>query len=176
MSKRITFQGTQIRFLQECVVCQKPASADYKITKTFTFGNRSVTITLPVPMCTEHYDLATRKNARERAVERIGLIAGGLIGIIVAVGLLTYWGSTGQGNTFMNVFLAIVLGLGFFLIVWVTTAFWLAPAFGDPQSKVARNAVKIYHFKPGSQELTLEFANEPVADAAGRVNQNILVG
>lgn len=170
MSKKLTFQGAGVRFPVNCVICEQPAACEYKIERIFTYGNRSITITLPVPMCDTHHAMATRKSAKEQAVGKLGIGLGALAGLASAGGLLAYWASTNQGNLLLNGLMALVVGAGAFLILWVLFTGWIAPMFADPESKAARNAVKIALYRPNTQELTLEFFNEQVAERVGRLN------
>lgn len=174
MARRIIFNGVEIGFPTACVVCQQPSQSDYKISKIFSYGNRTITVTLPVPMCPEHYAMAMHKGPAEQTVGRIGLGLGALFGLAAAIALLVYWSNTGQGSLVTNILLALVLAAGIFLIFWVLFAFWIAPLFAMPDQKAARNAVKIRRYWPSSQQLQLEFYNEQIANRVVQANQGLV--
>jgi hypothetical protein len=175
MSKMVKIQGSECDFPNTCVVCFQPAQQTYKIDRTFTYGQRSITIALPVPMCSAHYEQAVTKSATELLWERIGLVGGGLIGLLLTVGLLVYWVSGGESISILNVLVAGVVGIGFFLIVWMATIYWLAPAFALPESKAARQAVRLVKYWPGKNILQLEFVNDRTAELFAGENEAILI-
>jgi hypothetical protein len=175
MAKRLVFNGVEIGFPSACVVCQGPAKDDFKISKIFSYGNRSITVTLPVPMCETHYQLAIKKNAAERGVGTAGLILGGLLGIAAAAALLAFWASSGQGTGILNIFMALFVGAGIFLVVWLLAMFGIAPFFADQDTKAARHSVKITRYWPANRRMQLEFYNEQIADRIARVNQDRIV-
>ncbi len=169
MGTRIRLRGTKIQFPQGCVVCGQPADCDYPLERTLSYGSRSVTIQLPVPMCAAHYDLAVQPDPLERAIEHAGLATGALLGVVVTVSLILYWESSGQGG-WLNDLIALVPGAGIFLAVWMGAKYGLAPYFGAPLARSARRAVQIRRYFPITQELELEFINERVAQAVQRAN------
>jgi hypothetical protein len=170
MPRSIKVQGKSVAMPPQCVVCLQPAANTYKIDKSFTYGNRTVYLTLPVPMCDAHYGLAMTKNQKEKAVGKMGMIAGIIVGLLVAIGLNVYWASTHQGSLAFNIPLAVFLGVGFFLIVWLATMFWLAPSFANPESKKARRAVRIKAYWPRDDVMQLEFENDRMAYRVAEVN------
>jgi hypothetical protein len=94
MSKWLTFQDSRIRFPSVCLVCQLSAEKQYNISRTFIYGRRSIYITLPMPLCTNHYAIAFKKSYTERLVARVGLVLGIAAGLVVAIGLLSYWAAS----------------------------------------------------------------------------------
>lgn len=176
MPKPVIFKGTKVSFPNSCVVCQQPASSEYKIMRTMNYGNRSITISFPVPMCANHHALAVNKNAAEKKVGKIGNILGIIFGILAAAGLIVLWSTSGTAINVLNIFLAIFLGLGVFLIFWVLFAGFIAPKFADEDTKTARNAVRIGRFWPAKQELELLFCNDQIAASVSQVNKDIIIG
>jgi hypothetical protein len=170
MSKTIKVQGKSVAMPPQCVVCLQPAANTYKIERSFSYGNSTVLVNVPVPLCGTHHAQAAAKSPAEKTAAKIGLIAGAVIGLVSAAGLLAYWASSGQGSLVLNIFLALVLGAGFFLIVWLATAFWLAPSFANPESKKARQAVRIMAYWPRDEVMQLEFENETAADLVAGMN------
>ena len=170
MSKAIDVQLTQVRFPATCVVCMSPASREYKLQKIFTFGRRSYTVTLNVPMCDLHFESASFKGTAEKLIGKIGVAVGILAGLIATVMLLTHWQGTGQGNIILNLFAGGVFGIGIFLILWAMISLSVAPLFAEPASKEARNAVKMTRYWPKDQFVRLEFENEQLAEIVKSVN------
>jgi hypothetical protein len=170
MAKIVTFKGSQISFPPACVHCQQPAQARYDVTRTFAYGNRSVTVTLGMPLCAAHHETAVRKNPTEKLIGQIGLALGAVGGIAAALGLISYWSSSGQGSGILNIALAAILGVGVFLILWMLLAFFVAPRFGDPEAKAIRSAMRIRHYWPAAQDIQLEFANDAAAAAVVAAN------
>ncbi len=175
MSKRLIFNSSEIRFPPACLVCQLPAEKQYEISRSFSYGNRSLSISIPVPLCLNHFVIASSKSRGERLVGQIGLGLGTLLGIGVALALLSYWISSEQGNLVPNLFLAAFIGLGAFLITWALLAFFIAPLFASPETKAVRGAMKILHYWPANQNIQLEFANEALAELIARDNADRLV-
>lgn len=164
MSQKIDIELSQVRFPYTCVVCLSPASKEYELQKVFTFGRRSYTVRMNVPMCDHHFGSASFKGSAEKLVGTVGLIVGALGGLLGTILLLVYWASTGQGNLLLNLLAGGFLGLGIFLILWALISLVVAPWFAEPASKEARHAVKITHYWPGDQRVRLEFQNERFAD------------
>lgn len=175
MGKTIRFHGVKILFPQSCVVCAQPAEEHYKIMRTFNYGKRNITIELPLPMCKNHYLQAKTKSPSERTCERIGMIVGGIVGLLVMGALLNYWSASNQGAMGLNLLLAGVVGLGAFLIVWVTTLLWIAPRYAFSEAKAARNSVRLEKYSPAQEILELSFVNERVADQVVRQNSPIVL-
>ena len=168
MSKTIDVQKSKLKFPPVCVVCMSPATQVYQVEKVFTFGKNSYMVQVPVPMCDLDYGFASEKNEAERLVGWIGLVAGLAVWAITAGALLIYWAGTQQGNFFLNLFLANILGSGLFLTLWVAMTFWLAPYFANSDAKQARNAVRLTHYWPKDEFIRLGFENEQLAEMVER--------
>ena len=175
MTKILTFKGLDIVFPYFCMVCQQPAEKQYTVSKTFFYGKRSITINQTIPLCSQHHAIANTKSSTEIIVERLGVIIGILTGMEVTGGLLWYWTRTEEGNIFINIFLASVVGIGFFLISWTAISLLLSPVFAGADSKLVRESLKIRRYWPGSGEVQLEFANESCADMVANANFTKLV-
>jgi hypothetical protein len=141
-----------------------PASKEYRLDKTFSMGRRSYTVKVNVPMCDPHFEAASIKGSAEKLVGTLGVIGGVLAGLFAAVILMVRWQGTGESNLILQLFAATVFGLGIFLIIWAVVALSVAPLFAEPESKEARNAVRITHYWPGNQVVRLEFQNEQLAE------------
>src|SRR5262249_36736314 len=141
-SLRVRLDGLEMPNL--CVACGAPATRRYDLLRTFTYGKRSHSITLPAPMCDKHHAHAAHRSRAERRCQQVGLVAGAIAGLATAAALATYWASNGSGLSALNLMLAAFVGLGGFLIVWVGVLLWVAPRFADPASKAARSAVTLY--------------------------------
>lgn len=153
MSTRLTLGTMKIAFPPACMVCQQHASQTYEITRTISYGKRTVTASLPIPLCDTHHALAKTKNAAERLVGSIGAVLGAVAGLASAVALIRYWSSTGQGSLPLNLVLAGVSAIGFFLVIWFTAIVLVAPVFADAESRAVRRAVRIRHFWPARDHL-----------------------
>jgi hypothetical protein len=175
MTKRIIFHGTDIHFPSACVVCEQLAVGGYPISRTLSADGEKTTISLSIPLCRDHYNLADRKSVTDRGIGRLGLLGGLLQGIFVAAGLWIYWASTGQGSPGSNLALALGAGLGIFLTIWLFTTYWLAPLFGDREAETAQQAVRIRHFWPDTQNLQLEFDNDLIAELVAVANRDRVV-
>jgi hypothetical protein len=160
---RIVQTSSQVALPPYCVFCLAPADKMYKIDRTFSYGRASQTVEVEIPLCAEHYRVATHKNPAEILVGRIGFWLGVLAGVATGGGLLIYWFVHRQGTPLLNIPIALAIGTGFFLILWSSSIFWLAPQFADPQSRQVRESVRILHFWPGDDLLELEFQNERAA-------------
>jgi uncharacterized membrane protein len=147
-----------------------PASKEYKLQKTFTYGRRSYTVDLTVPMCEQHFNAASFKGPAERFVAALGVIIGILVGIFATVMLISHWRGTGQGNIPLNLLVGGIFGIGMFLIVWAIVSLSIAPLFADQDSKDARNAVRITHYWPKDQFVRLTFEQEQLADIVQKAN------
>jgi hypothetical protein len=170
MSKAIDVPLSQFRFPATCVVCMSPASKQYILEKTFSYGRRSYTVKVNVPMCDSHFEAASFKGMAEKLVGTLGVIGGILAGLFAAVILMIRWEGTGEGNLILKLFAGGVFGVGIFLIVWAVIALSVAPLFAEPESKEARNAVRITHYWPGKQVVRLEFQNEQLAEMVEYTN------
>jgi len=148
-----------------------PASKQYELERIFSYGrSKSYTVKVSVPMCELHFEAASFKGTAERLVGILGVIIGIFAGLIAVIILLTHWVSTGERNIILNLFAGGVFGLGVFIMVWAGISFWLAPLFAVPESKEARNAVKITQYWPKDQFVQLEFQNESLAEIVQKAN------
>lgn len=170
MSKKIDVLLSQVRFPSTCVVCMSPASKHYPLEKTFSMGRRSYTVKVNVPMCDPHFEAASFKGTAEKLVGTLGVIGGILAGLFAAVILMLRWQGAGEGNIILKLFAGGVFGLGIFLIVWAVMALSVAPLFAEPESKEARNAVRITHYWPSNQVVRLEFQNEQLAEVVEKAS------
>src|SRR5689334_20251953 len=118
MSKTFDVALSQIKFPSICVVCMSPAAKSYELQKTFTYGRRSYTVKVSVPMCDLHFEAASFKGTAEKLVGTLGTIGGILAGLFAAIILIFRWQGTGEGNIILNLFAGGVFGIGIFLIVW----------------------------------------------------------
>jgi len=147
-----------------------PAPKSYELQKIFTYGRRSYTIKVNLPMCDLHFEAASFTGTAEKLVGTLGVIGGILAGLFAAIILMVRWRGTGEGNLILNLFAGGVFGLGIFLIVWAVFALSVAPLFAEPESKEARNAVRITRYWPSDKVVQLEFQNEQLAEIVGTAN------
>jgi hypothetical protein len=164
MSKTIDVLLSQVRFPSTCVVCLSPASKQYRLEKTFSMGRRSYAVKVNVPMCDPHFDAASFKGSAEKFVGTLGVMGGILVGLFAAVILMLRWQGAGADNIILKLFAGGIFGFGIFLIVWAVIALSVAPLFAEPESKEARNAVRITHYWPSNQVVRLKFQNEQLAE------------
>ena len=169
MSKSIIAPLAQLRFPPNCVMCLSPASKTHPIQQVFTYGRRSHTITVDVPMCEIHYQKASFKSPMEKAFGCLGIAAGVLAGLLAVIVLFLRW--VGDNSLVTKLFVAAIVGFGMFILVWWIIAVQIAPLFAVPESKEARNAVRITRYVPGEQSVQLEFRNEQAADLVQQLNQ-----
>jgi hypothetical protein len=170
MIKTIDVQLSQLRFPRTCVVCMSPATKFFKLEKIFTYGRRSHSVSVDVPMCDQHFEAASYKGTAERLVGALGVGIGILFGIFAAAMLVLRWRGTGEGNIILNLLVAGVFGLGMFLIFWAVISLSIAPHFADAASKEARNAVRITRYWPKDQFVRLSFENEQLAEIVQNAN------
>jgi len=170
MSKTIDAQLSQLHFPMTCAVCMSPATTHYKLDKIFTYGRRSHTVKVDVPMCEQHFSAASFKGAAERFVGWLGVGISILVGLFAMVILILRWQGTGEGNILLNLFVGGVFGLGIFLIVWAIISLSIAPRFADPASKEARNAVQITHYWPKDKFVRLSFEQDYLADIVQKMS------
>jgi hypothetical protein len=168
--KAINVPLSEVRFPATCVVCMSPAPKSYELQKIFTYGRRSYTIKVNLPMCDLHFEAASFTGTAEKLVGTLGVIGGILAGLFAAIILMVRWRGTGEGNLILNLFAGGVFGLGIFLIVWAVFALSVAPLFAEPESKEARNAVRITRYWPSDKVVQLEFQNEQLAEIVGTAN------
>jgi hypothetical protein len=170
MSKAIDAPLSQLRFPSTCVVCMSPASKQYPLEKIFSMGRRSYTVKVNVPMCDLHFQAASFKGIVEKLVGKLAVIGGILAGLFAAIILFVRWEGNGANNIILKLFGGGVFGLGIFLIVWALIALSVAPLFAEPESKEARNAVRITHYWPKDKIVRLEFQNEQLAEIVEKTN------
>ena len=170
MSKATDVPLSQLRFPSTCVVCMSPASKQYPLEKIFSMGRRSYTVKVNVPTCDLHFQAASFKGTVEKLVGKLAVIGGILAGLIAAMILFVRWEGNGANNIILKLFGGGVFGLGMFLIVWALIALSVAPLFAEPESKEARNAVRITHYWPKDQIVRLEFQNEQLAEIVEKTN------
>jgi hypothetical protein len=163
MSRIIQVQG-EVAFPPSCAVCLSPANKRYTVERVFSYGRQGIAAKVEVPLCTAHYAVAVRKSKAEKTIGRLGLWLGVIFGLAAWSGLVLYWAAQGEGSLIPNTLLALVIGVGFFLIVWIGSLFWLAPRFASPESLRVRAAVRILRYWPGDQMMELEIQNDLVAD------------
>ena len=84
--------------------------------------------------------------------------------------LFVRWQGTGANNIILKLLAGGVFGAGIFLIVWAVFALSVAPLFAEPESKEARNAVRMTHYWPKDQIVRLEFQNEQLAEIVEKTN------
>jgi uncharacterized membrane protein len=164
MTKTIDVSLSQMHFPATCAVCMSPAAKRYQQHKTFTFGRRSYTVRVDVPMCDQHFDAASFKGTAERLIGLVGVVIGIIVGLMSMVILILHWQGTGQGNIVLNLLLGGVVGLGMFLAVWALISLSIASLFADPASKEARNAVQVTHYWPHDKFVRLRFEQEQLAE------------
>ena len=170
MSKATDVPLSQLRLPSTCVVCMSPASKHYPLEKIFSMGRRSYTVKVNVPMCDLHFQSASFKGTVEKLVGKLAVIGGILAGLFAAIILFVRWEGNGANNIILKLFGGGVFGLGIFLIVWALIALSVAPLFAEPESKEARNAVRITHYWPKDQIVRLEFQNEQLAEIVEKTN------
>jgi hypothetical protein len=168
MSKSIDVPLSQLKFPSTCVVCMSPASKQYELQKIFSYGRRSYTVKISVPMCNQHFEAASFKGTAEKLVGTFGIIGGIGAGLLATIILLISWQSTSHDSLILKLFAGGVFGLGIFIMVWAIISVGLAPLFAEPSSKEARNAVKITHYWPKDQFVRLEFKNEQLVEIVQR--------
>jgi hypothetical protein len=121
-------------------------------------------------MCDPHFEAASFKGTTEKLIGTLGVVGGILAGLFAAVILFIRWEGAGEANIILKLFAGGVFGLGLFLIVWAVIALSVAPLFAEPESKEARNAIRITHYWPKDQIVRLEFRNEQLAEIVEKTN------
>ena len=150
------------------MVCTSPATKQYELQKIFSYGRRSYTVKVNVPMCNTHFEAASFKGTAEKLVGTFGIIGGIGAGILAAIILWIAWQPTEYDSLILKLFAGWVFGFGIFIMVWALIALGLAPLFAEPASKEARNAVRITHYWPKDQVVRLDFKNEHLAEIVQR--------
>ena len=168
MPKSIRAQVSQLAFPRTCVVCLSPSSTEYKLEGTFTYGGRSHTVTLQVPMCDMHYEAASFKGPAERLVNWLAIFGGGVFGLACAVLLIFRWET--DENILFKLLGGGIFGIGAFAIFWWIVSASIAPHFASSHSKEARHAVRITGYWPQNQIVQLEFRNDSLAEIVQKAN------
>jgi hypothetical protein len=169
MPKSILLPLNQVYFPPTCVVCLSPASKRYPIQQVFTYGRRTHTITVDVPMCESHFTSANLKGPAEQATGCLGMGAGILAGIISMILLFLRW--VGDNSLVTKLFVAAIVGFGVFILVWWVIAILIAPLLAVPEAREARNAVRITRYLPGEQMVQLTFVHEQMAFLLEKANR-----
>jgi hypothetical protein len=156
-------------------VCLQPADKKWDVSHTINFGKHSTTLTLPMPLCDQHFAITSTKTRAERWIERLGFIMGIAVGVGFTLGAPYYWSVSQPGNLILKLFIGAFVGLGMFLIVWSLLAFSVAPLFVDPAAKAVRNAMSIRRYGLANQDLELEFADAVTAELIAEINAERLV-
>lgn len=162
MSKSIRSQLSQLTFPRTCVVCLSPSNREYKLEGTITYGRRTYTVNVPVPMCDMHFEAATHQSPAERFVHRLAVFGGGFFGLACAILLFLRWES-GEG-VLIKIIGGILFGLGAFALFWWILSASVAPQFASAESKEARTAVRITGYWPQNQMVQLDFNHDSLAE------------
>jgi hypothetical protein len=173
--RAIRFRCTQVKFQEACVHCLKYAREEFKIERTFIYGRKTILLRLPVPLCSDHLRLAMAKSPAQTWCERIGLAAGGVLGVATCWGLMHYWSVTGQGRLLLDLPLAMFVGICMFVSAWASAYFWLSPLLANAETKSVIKSVHMTKYDPTHQILELAFANDTIAELTARQNLSILV-
>jgi|WetSurMetagenome_2_1015567.scaffolds.fasta_scaffold273547_2 hypothetical protein len=124
MAKSILLPLQQIHFPASCVVCLSTAPKKYSIQQVFTYGRRSYTIHVDVPMCDAHFAEASYKSLAEKAIGCLGVGVGILAGIAAGILLFVRW--VGSGALLLKLFLGVLTAFGIFILVWWLLAIVIA--------------------------------------------------
>lgn len=171
MATRITVSGERdFAFPRACMVCHDATAGDYHVVKTFTIGQVNYDVTFDVPLCAKHLEAAERKNRAETLVEHLGFELGFAAGALTLGGLVFYWYQSGQPINPGSLFIAVLAGAAIFVTVWAAIALFVAPLFGDADSKQARSAVRAVHYWPASGDIMFEFASDESARLFAQAN------
>jgi hypothetical protein len=165
MSKVLDVQLSKLKFPEACVVCMSPPARSYEVTRVFPAGRyRYDRVKVSVPMCEPHCEAANFKSTAEKLMGWTGFFVGGWLGLAATLSLLRFWSATEEGNSILNIFSGSIIGIGILLLVWGIGYSWAAPLLATPESKGARNAVKIKRYWAKDQWLRLEFEVDQLAD------------
>src|SRR5258708_33875322 len=161
----LEIQLSRLKFPDNCVFCLSPASKNHELKRVFSIGRRrAYTVKVQLPMCEADYQAAIFKSHAEKVMEWMSLVAGTALGLTITIALLRFWSSTGQENFILNLFSGGIMGVGVFLVIWASGLTWLVPLFAQPESRAARNAVRIERYRPLTQYVSLKFQNELLAE------------
>jgi len=145
-----------------------PALKQFLLEKIFTYGRRSYTIKVNVPMCHQHFEAASFKGTAERVAGYLAMAGGILAGILAMIILLLRW--EGENSILTKLFVGGMVGFGFFILVWWIIFASIVPLFATRESKEARNAVKITRYWPREEFVRLEFKNEHLTEIVQRAS------
>jgi hypothetical protein len=164
MAKTVSLPYSQLSLPPVCAACGASAEGTFTIERSFAQGKQGTLAQVKIPLCAAHLAQAREKSIGERVAERIGLWGGLLVGVAAAVGLLAYWTVSRQGSLWFNIPLALILGAGFFLIIWLGDLLWLSPRLASRRAKAVRESVRITRFWPQDDCVELRFENDEVAE------------
>lgn len=173
--RTLQFRGTQIHFVDACPVCLTATHREHEFQRTFTYGRRSIHLSLRVPLCSRHNKDVSVKTRAQRWSERLSPVAGTLVGLAVGTGLLRYWSVTNQGSALFNVLIALSVAISFAVTVWAILLFWIAPSFASPAAKAVLRSLRMTRYDPSRNILELTFTNDTVAELTARANLAILI-
>ena len=168
MSISIRAHMSQLVFPKTCVVCLSPATGEYKVEGSFTYGRRTHVVSLMVPMCEMHFDTASFKSPAERFIHWLAVFGGIAFGLVCAVLLILRWESS-EGILF-KLPGGGLFGIGALAIFWWIVSVSIAPLFASADSKEARTAVRITAYWPQNQIVQPEFRNESLAETVLKPN------
>ncbi len=168
MPKSVNVQLSQLVFPKTCAVCLSPASKEYRQEGTITYGRRTYTVHVQVPMCESHYEAAGYKSPAERLVNWLAIFGGGFFGLLCGILLIFRWET--NEHILFKLFGGGIFALGVFAIFWWIVTDSVAPLFASARSKEARTAVRILHYWPQNQIAQLEFRHESLADMVQKTN------
>ena len=173
--RTLQFHGTQIHFIDACPVCLTSAQREHKFERTFTYGRRSIILSLPVPLCYRHHKDMTTRTSAQRWCERLSPLAGGIAGLTIGGSLFRYWSLTSQGSTLLNIAVALLVAIAFAVTLWAILLFWIVPLFASPASKAVLRSVRMTRYDPSRDIMELTFTNDTIAELTARANLIILV-
>ena len=168
MPSSLTAKLSQLKFPPVCVVCMSSAVREYELEKIFTYGRRSHTVRMKVPMCDTHAEAASFKGPAEKFMGNFAIIGGILCGFFAATLLIMRW--VGQVGIVAKIFGGALFGVGTFIIIWWVVTASIAPLFATPQSKEARSAVQIAMYWPKDEIVRLNIKNDRLAELIQKAN------
>jgi hypothetical protein len=175
MPRTVRFQGTHPVFPNSCVVCCELAGDRLPISRTFIYGQHSITLQLDVPMCPAHAAQVRHKSTAELAAGWTSVTAGILIGLAAVLWLLRLWLSEGLSFAWYWAPVLLVVGLGMTLIIWVVSDTSLTPRFASRETRAARDAVHITRYDPHQDQMDLLFTNDLAGFRVARMNESSIL-
>jgi hypothetical protein len=169
--RTLQLRGTQVHFTDACPVCLGPAREEFRFERTFTYGRRSIVLSLPVLLCHKHYRAATARTAAQRWCERLAPVAGAALGLATGAALLWYW----QVFALFNVTIALLGAISIGLTLWAIVLFWVTPLFASPETKAVLRSMRLTRYDPFRDVLDLTFTNDTAAELTARANLAILL-